>query len=135
MLAVVTVRRSRTSVSSDPEKLTVWQRRFQRFSNSGLAVARFCARERVSVAAYYYWRKKLGAQGRRQPTPVRGDAFQPVAIVPAAGGGSIHPPGGTRIEASAEHLDAVRAVVAEVARADRSSETLPSQSSPAPIRQ
>jgi hypothetical protein len=110
------------SRSSDPKKLALWQRRFQRFSNAGLPVARFCVRERVSVASFYHWRKKLGPQARRRHTPVRGDVFQPVEVVPAARGVSIRLPGGTQIEVRAEHLDAVRAVIAQVARADRSPE-------------
>ena len=74
------------SRSSDPGKLAMRRKRFQRFSSSPLAVAPFCARERVSVASFYHWRKKLGPQALRRPTSVRGDVFQPVAVVPAAGG-------------------------------------------------
>ena len=44
---------------SDPKKLAVWRERFERFSSSGLAVGRFCAREGVSTASFYTWRKKL----------------------------------------------------------------------------
>ena len=121
------------SRSPDPKKLAVWQRRFQRFSSSGLAVARFCARERVSVASFYHWRKKLGPQALRQPTSVRGDVFQPVTVVPAVCGVAIRLPGGTQIEVRAEHVDAVRAVIAEVARVDRGPEAEASASPPASI--
>jgi len=138
------------SRSSDPKKLAMWQRRFQRFSSSGLAVARFCARERVSVASFYHWRKKLGqtASGRRTrsrsglfrqvtvaaappamtpgtPAVVRDTpAVDPVASaqVPAACTVSIQLPCGTRIEVGAEHRDAVRTVIDEVACLDRSAE-------------
>ena len=110
---------------SDPRKLAMWRKRFQRFSSSRLAVAPFCARERVSVASFYHWRKKLGPQVPRRPTSVRGDVFQPVAVVPAAWGVSIRLPGGTRIEVPAERLDTVRAVIAEVARVDRDPEAGP----------
>ncbi len=113
------------SRSSDPSKLAVWRKRFQRFSSSGLAVAPFCVRERVSVASFYHWRKKIGPQASRPPTSVRGDVFQPVAVVPAAWGVSIRLPGGTQIEVRAEHLDTVRAVIAEVARVDRDPEAGP----------
>ena len=110
------------SRSSDPRKLAMWRKRFQRFSSSRLAVAPFCARERVSVASFYHWRKKLGPQVPRRPTSVRGDVFQPVAVVPAAWGVSIRLPGGTQIEVCVEHLDTIRAVIAEVARVDRDPE-------------
>jgi len=135
------------SLSSDPTKLAVWRERLETFSSCGLAVARFCAREGVSVASFYHWRKKLGHKGRRRcmtdghprhrtgPTGGRG-VFQPVAVVPAARGlvtvasrcvpaaqaVCIQLPCGTRIEVDAGDLDALRTVVAEVARADRGRE-------------
>ena len=132
---------------SDPKKLALWQGRFQRFLDSGLAVARFCAVEHVSESSFYYWQKKLGPQALRRPARARdrgtsaqkrdacaefratraGDratraggrgVFRPVTVVPAACGVVIRLPGGTRIEVDADHLDAIRAVVAETARVD-----------------
>ena len=136
------------SRSSDPTKPGVWRERLETFSSCGLAVARFCAREGVSVASFYHWRKKLGHEGRHRrmtdghPRHRTGSArgrgvFQPVAVVPAASGlvpvasgwvpaaraVSIQLPCGTRIEVDADDLDAVRTVVAEVVRADRGRET------------
>ena len=135
------------SRSSDPTKPAVWGERLERFSSCGLAVARFCAREGVSVASFYHWRKKLGHKGRRRrmtdghPRHRTGLAdgrgvFQPIAVVPAARGLGpvasglvpagrtvcIQLPCGTRIEVGADDLDAVRTVVAEVARAYRGCE-------------
>jgi hypothetical protein len=133
--------------SSDSTKLAEWRERFERFSSCGLAVARFCAQEHVSVASFYHWRKKLGHKGRRRrmtdghPRHRTGLAdgrgvFQPIAVVPAARGLGpvasgwvpagravcIQLPCGTRIEVGADDLDAVRTVVAEVARAYRGCE-------------
>ena len=116
--------------SSDPRKLGIWQVRFRRFSSSGLSVERFCAQERVSVASFYYWRKKLEPRSearveRRQrqasdeSVSARAGVFQPVTVVPAMSGVWIHLPGGTQIEVRAEHPEAVRAVIAEVVRLDR----------------
>jgi len=133
------------SRSSDPTKPAVWRERLERFSSCGLGVAPFCAREGVSVASFYHWRKKLGHKGGRMtdghPRGRTGSArgrgvFQPVAVVPAARGlvpvasglvpaaraVSIQMPCGTRIEVDAGDLDALRTVVAEVARADRGHE-------------
>ena len=108
---------------SDPKKLALWQSRFQRFSSSRLAVARFCAMEHVSVASFYYWRKKLGPRALRNVASGREhDVFQPVTVVPAGAGVSISWPGGAQIEVGAEHLDAIRAVIAEVARVERDQE-------------
>lgn len=115
---------------SDPKKLAVWRERLERFSCSGLTVARFCGGERVSIASFYLWRKKLGHKGRRRRVTHRRGVFQPVAVVPAAlrvvpGSPAIciQLPCGTRIEVGAENLDAVRAVVAEVTRAGRDLES------------
>jgi hypothetical protein len=118
------------SRSSDPKKLAMWERRFQRFSNSGLAVTQFCFRERVSVASFYHWRKKLGPETPPRRTAVRGDVFQRVTVLPAASGVSIQLPGGTQIEVRTEHLDAIRAVIAEAARVDRCPEAEASASPP-----
>ncbi|MBU1693420.1 hypothetical protein KJ680_14430 [bacterium] len=118
---------------SDPKKAALWQRRFRRFLNSGLAVARFCAAERVSESSFYYWRKKLGplrrnravgaedrAAGRGGRRTITDDPriFRPVTVVPAACGVVVRLPGGVRIEVAASQLDTLRAVVAETVRAD-----------------
>ena len=130
---------------SDPGKLTEWRERFERLVASGLTVARFCAREGVSVASFYHWRKKLGVKGRPDLRPLLGHharrrdmgnghlrhrtgptggrgVFQPVAVVPAARAICIQMPCGTRIEVYAGDLDAVRTVVAELARVYRERE-------------
>jgi len=102
---------------SDPKKLAVWRERFERFSSCGLAVTRFCSEERVS-----HWRKKLGHKSRRRGVTDERGVFQQVAVVPSASAVCIELSCGTRIEVDAEHLDAVRAVIAEVARVDRVTE-------------
>jgi hypothetical protein len=107
--------------STDPKKVTLWQRRFQRYLESGLSVARFCSVEDVSESSFYYWHKKLGPLRRRPPARAEDrDAcfegrglFQPVTVVPAASGVVVRLPDGTQIEVPAGQLDAIRAVVAE----------------------
>lgn len=121
--------------STDSGKLALWQERFERFSRGRMAVGPFCARERVSVASFYYWREKVGKVGgarddggkkigkavcvlQDRPRPDRRSVFQPVTVVPAASAVRIELPGGTRIEVGAEDLEVVRAVVHAVARSD-----------------
>lgn len=107
--------------STDSGKLALWQERFERFSRGQMAVGPFCARERVSVASFYYWREKVGECGRpgedRPPTDRR-SVFQPVTVVPSAPAVRIELPGGTRIEVGTEDLEVVRAVVGVVARSN-----------------
>jgi len=77
--------------SRDPAPREIWSGRMRRYTNSGLTVAAFCERERVSVPSFYYWRRKLetgdvagGDTGRmsrvgRAPVPQKRD-FVPIAI-------------------------------------------------------
>jgi hypothetical protein len=68
----------------------IWSERLRRYANSGLTVAAFCERERVSVPSFYYWRRKIPAaagrdgvgQGRSRQVaraPQKRD-FVPIAI-------------------------------------------------------
>jgi hypothetical protein len=118
------------SRSTDTRKLALWRRRFERFSRGELAVGPFCARERVSVASFYYWREKAGGccrGGEGRPQTDRRSVFQPVTVVPtgsaeltaeAAPAIRIELPGGARIEVRTGDLEVVRAVVGVVARSD-----------------
>jgi hypothetical protein len=110
------------SRQSDPKKLAMWRERFKRFSSSGIPVGPFCSRERVSVASFYHWRKKLGPKGLRRRMTDRHGVFQQVTVAPAASAICIQLPCGTRIEVGTEDLDALRTVVAEVVQADRGRE-------------
>jgi len=113
---------------SDDGKGEVWSKRFERFSSSGLAVTRFCAVEQVSVASFYYWRKKFGQAdpprstrrmpGGSQQATRPPSAFRPISVVPATPNVAIHLPCGIRIEVRAEDVGAIRTVIAEVTRAD-----------------
>lgn len=106
---------------TDSRKLALWQERFERFSLGKLAVGPFCARERVSVASFYYWRKKVGKVGRPsqgRPRADRPGVFRPVTVVPAAPAIRIELPCGTRIEVVTEDLQVMRTVVGMVARSD-----------------
>jgi hypothetical protein len=134
--------------SSDPKKVASWQGRFRRFVNSGLPVARFCAAEHVSESSFYYWQKKLGplgrgrarvakdhadgCEGRRAITEDR-NVFRPVTVVPATCGVVIRLPSGARIEVDASQLDTIRAVVAEMVRADHDRTTQPDRPSASPV--
>jgi hypothetical protein len=140
--------------AADPKKAALWARRFRRFLDSGLPLARFCAAEQVSESSFYYWRRKLGPQALRRPARAEdrgarakdrdicaedrasdygdrravtnhGRVFRPVTVVPAACGVVVRLPGGTRIELEATQLDIIRAVVAETVRADHGLTTRP----------
>jgi len=105
--------------STDTRKLALWRERFERFSRGEWAVGPFCARERVSVASFYYWREKVGKAGCASPDRLRANrpgVFQPVTLVGAAPAVRIELPGGVRIEVGTGDLDVVRAVVTVVAR-------------------
>jgi len=85
---------------ADPRKSAAWQRRLQRFTASGTTVSKFCDRAGVSVAAFHYWRRRLGQE---QPEKVKVSAtpvFQPVdllsqraVVIRFAAGGVMEIPG------------------------------------------
>jgi len=109
------------SRATDSRKLALWQERFERFSRDEMAVGPFCARERVSVASFYYWREKVGKVGRSsqdRPRANRPGVFQPVTVVPAAPAIRIELPCGTRIEVGTADVEVLRTVVGVVARSD-----------------
>jgi len=95
-------------------KRAEWRKRVERHRRSGLTVARFCEREGVSTASFYWWRKRLksgGASGKGEPS-----RFQPVRLTAAGLPMSVHLPGGVRLEVPMEDLGGVRAVVGELMR-------------------
>ena len=81
-----------------------------------VSVRDFCAREEVSEASFYQWRKRLAGE-RSNRRRVAKPAFQEVRVTPVAGVLSIEFPGGARLEAPADHLELARAVVRELALA------------------
>ena len=104
---------------SESGKAVEWRERLRRFDASGRTVQRFCQAEGVSVASFYAWRRKLdaahGARGGTRPV------FQQVVVTPAARGASglvVRLASGAEIEVGAGHLDVIRAVVGELARAE-----------------
>ena len=91
-----------------------------RFHKSGLTVAEFCRRERVSVASFYHWRKRLAPtvapnsprQRSRGSSPsIRAsNLFVPVNVTssPMA---EIEFPNGVRVRVPATNAEAIRAAV------------------------
>ena len=96
----------------------VWRERLRRFRASGLTVARFCEVEGVSQPSFYQWRKRLATvdDGARTGRPV----FQQVVVTPGVGSPALRVRlvSGTEIEVDAGHLEVIRAVVGELARAE-----------------
>ena len=63
---------------ADRKKFSAWQQRLRRFTTSGLPVVRFCARERVSVATFWYWRRKC--EGTYSKPVTMAATFSPVEV-------------------------------------------------------
>ena len=61
-----------------------WQRIVDRFHSSGLSVAQFSKKYRISAQSLYQWRRKLLPQTETAATASKKDAeFLPVRIIPA----------------------------------------------------
>lgn len=55
----------------DPDLEHAWRQHLQRQSQSGLSISAFCAREGVSSASFYAWKRRLAARSspaRPEPT-------------------------------------------------------------------
>jgi hypothetical protein len=97
-----------------------WILRMQRFARCDLTVAAFCDRERVSVSAFYHWRKKLAEpvrwpqeQTEAEPRPTTGSqalfskGFIPVQLLQAAVI-EVRLVNGVRLSLPASDLEALR---------------------------
>lgn len=85
---------------ADPRKSAAWQRRLRRFTASGTTVSKFCERAGVSVAAFHYWRRRLGQEQPEQVAAPAAPIFQPVdllsqraVVIRFAAGGVMEIPG------------------------------------------
>ena len=96
----------------DRRKFSEWQQRLRRFEKSGLTIARFCARERVSVQTFGYWRRKC-AGGDASPTAAPA-AFKSVEVI---GGRAVtlRFPAGAVLDIPEDRPDLVRVAIEAVA--------------------
>ena len=100
----------------DRRKFAEWQQRLRRFSRSGLTVARFCARERVSVPTFWYWRRKC--EGTDSKAVMKPATFSPVEVV---GGRAVmlRFPAGAVLEIPEDRPDLVRVAIEATAGASQ----------------
>ena len=63
----------------------VWRALLARQAASGLSVASFCARERVSAASFYQWRSRLGGEATAAPAASAREAFVDLGSLSAGG--------------------------------------------------
>lgn len=99
---------------ADRKKFSAWQQRLRRFKKSGLTVARFCARERVSVPTFWYWRRKCGGA---DSAPVTMPAtFSPVEVV-SGRAVTLRFPAGAVLEIPEDRPDLVRVAIEATAGA------------------
>lgn len=96
----------------DRRKLAEWQQRLRRFKKSGLTIARFCARERVSVPTFGYWRRKCEGTVSKPVTKVA--TFSPVEVI---GGRAVtlRFPAGAVLDIPEDRPDLVRVAIEAVA--------------------
>jgi hypothetical protein len=102
----------------DIQKRRAWEVRFGRFRASGLTVAQFCERERVSPHTFYYWAKRVGSASAKASTTTSGRASrrgrQSVQHTPAATGISkvalvrFYCRGAVEVSVPADCLEAIR---------------------------
>lgn len=65
-------------------KRSEWLDRLRRFGRSKLSVSEFCRRERVSVASYYHWRRRLAEATSEVDAGSQPATFIPVQVASSA---------------------------------------------------
>jgi hypothetical protein len=97
----------------------VWRERLERHARSGVSIAEFCRRERISPPGFYQWRKRLAGMRRAVDRP----RFVPVRRAEDAGaaeGVEIELPGGVVVRLPADATEElVAAAIEAAARAGR----------------
>ena len=73
----------------DRAKLAEWRERLTRFDRSEETVGEFCSVERVSVATFYYWKKKLSKREHAFSSLRSTIKNSPNRVSANAGGGSL----------------------------------------------
>jgi transposase-like protein len=100
---------------SDPVVVASWEQRLHEFSQSNLPVAAFCRQAGVSVATFYYWKRKLAPRSEGSPSkPVprpAGLRFVPVEIT-AGPSIEVHLQSGARVVVRGHHPEVIRTVIA-----------------------
>lgn len=98
-----------------------WRERVEGQRRSGLSIAAFCRRERISQPSFYSWRKRLAGSAAERPL------FVPVQVAddaPASAGLEIELPGGAVVRLpSGASQELIRLAIAAAARAGREEET------------
>ena len=90
-----------------------WLCRLRRFQASGMSVTRFCRVERVSVPAFYHWRKRLVVSLEKNDSPL----FVPVRLTQTAAV-EIHLANGARICVPPGHAESLRLAIETAGRLD-----------------
>ena len=66
---------------ADPNLHARWRERIRRQSQSGLTIVQFCTHERLSVASFHYWKRRLSLTELANRPPLAGPpAFLPVTV-------------------------------------------------------
>jgi|GEM_PF-1342844 len=106
----------------DQSKFSLWSQGFNRFHNSGLSIARFCAQENIPTHSFYYWAKRVGPRSQHRQTRAIDSAVdlaisppgQPVADSHDASSVMIHCNQLLELEVPAHCLDTIRAIIHEL---------------------
>jgi hypothetical protein len=104
---------------ADRGKLASWRRRLARQKASGLTVAAFCRRERVSVSLWRYWQRQVAREATVVSGPLPRRPAMPFAAVEIIPRRSVFLrfPGGATMEIPDDRIDLVRLAIERLAAA------------------
>jgi hypothetical protein len=112
----------------DGAKGEAWERRLGEFDRGGATVAAFCAREGVSVASFYQWRRKLAAGNARQRkagasrSPGGEVRFLPIEIAGGTSSVEVLLPGGAKLLVPSHEHETLRTILAALLNSQREAE-------------
>lgn len=69
--------------AASPAKRREWSERLKRHERSGVTVGAFCAKEGVSLASFYSWRRKLRSRAEDRQGIVQTGSAAPAAPAPS----------------------------------------------------
>ncbi len=114
----------------DVAKREAWKQRLAEFDRGGATVAAFCEREKVSVASFYQWRRKLVAVGQARqrnanpsPSAMGQVRFLPIEIAGGTSSVEVLLPGGAKLLVPSHEHEALRTILAALVNSQREAES------------
>ena len=92
----------------------IMRQHFDTYASSNLTVAAYCQAHEISVASFYYWRRKIAEPARDQ---VSREGFSQIITRPMEEKPRVILPGGLQIVVAGLELSVIASLIVEIDRA------------------